>query len=199
MSDYSVKDLGFKAGSLKGISEKQITIHHDVHYAAYVKARNAISEKLRKIRESGEYESIRAVKQAESHNVSGMVLHEIYWDNLGGDGSQPKGDLLKQIESDFGSYANWEAEAKAIAMSTRGWALLVYDLDHKTLHNASVDYHDQGAWWNCVPIVAIDMWEHAFYLDQGPNKGDYLDAYFENLNWGRAEEKFAALSKLDWK
>jgi Fe-Mn family superoxide dismutase len=110
-----------------------------------------------------------------------MVLHELYFDCLGGKGGEPTGTLGEKIRDSFGSFDNWKKEFLGIARTARGWALLCL-FDGK-LRSYSVDYHDIGAVWGAKPILALDVWEHAFYLDYGPDKEKYLEAFFRNLDW----------------
>ncbi len=183
---FEVKPLKFDPKSLKGISEKQITFHHDRHYAGYVNGRNKILEKL----EKGETVCMRELKKKESHNASGQVLHEIYFSHLGGEGGEPSGKLLERIRKDFGSFEAWKKSFLECAGVARGWALLCYDWSDGKLHNYAVDFHDQGAVWSASPILALDLWEHAYYFDYGPEKQKYIEAFFENLDWKPVEEKF---------
>lgn len=191
---YKVKPLPFAYNALDGISEQQLKYHHDVHYAAYVRNRNKIEAQLAEMRRKGDFPNIRGLKLSESHNASGMVLHEVYWQTLGGKGGEPIGKLAEKIRQDFGSFEIWKKEFMAVANSARGWALLCYDLSDNRLHIYSVDFHDQGAVWGSIPIMALDVWEHAFYHDQGPNKGPYLEAFFRNVNWERISENFDKIS-----
>ncbi len=188
---HKIKPLKFNSNSLKGISEKQIKLHHDRHYASYVKGKNKIEAKL----SQGHLEGIRELKKAESHNASGMVLHETYFGHLGGKGREPKGKLMKKIKEDFGSYERWKKEFMVCAGAARGWALLCYDWSDHKLHNYLVDFHDEGAVWNAAPIMALDLWEHAYYLDYGPDKKKYIEAFFKNLDWKVVEEKFEKYTK----
>lgn len=183
---FKVKSLKFNPGSLKGISEKQITLHHDRHYASYVDGRNKIEETLKK----GELGHIRELKKNESHNASGQVLHEIYFGHLGGKGGQSSGKLMEKIKKDFGSFEKWKKEFLACAGAARGWVLLCYDWTDDRLHNYVVDFHDEGAVWNAAPIMAMDVWEHAYYIDYGPDKAEYIEAFFNNLDWKAVEEMF---------
>ena len=141
---YAVKPLPFAYNSLNGISEQQIKYHHDTHYAAYVNNLNKIEQQLAEMNSKGDFSAIRGLKLNESFNTSGMLLHEIYFDNLGGDGAIG-GQIEDKIKRDFGSFENWKAEFLGMARTARGWALLGY-LNGK-LHNYSVDYHDIGAIW----------------------------------------------------
>jgi Fe-Mn family superoxide dismutase len=188
---FEIKPLKFDPKNLKGISEKQITLHHDKHYAGYVKGRNNILEKLSK----GDFSCMRELKQGESHNASGQVLHELYFSHLGGDGGEPSGDLMEKIKEDFGSFEDWKKRFLATAGAARGWALLCYDWSDHKLHNYAVDFHDIGGVWSAAPILALDLWEHAFYLDFGPDKKKYIEAFFGNLNWEVVEEKFGRMTK----
>jgi len=184
---YSVKPLPFAYNALSGISEQQIKYHHDTHYAAYVNNLNKIEQQLTELRAKGDYSAIRGLKLNESFNTGGMVLHELYFDNLGGKGEEPAGELAEMIKRDFGSFENWKKEFIEIAKAARGWVLLCL-FDGK-LHNYSVDYHDVGAVWGARPVLALDVWEHAYYLDYGPDRAKYLEAFFKNLDWSKVADK----------
>jgi len=196
MEIHKVKPLPFAYNSLEGISEQQLKFHHDTHYIAYVNNRNKIEEQLDEMRKKGDFPNIRGLKLNESHNASGMILHEVYWDTLGGKGGDPKGKLAEKMKQDFGSIENWKKEFMAIASTGRGWVLLCFDLSDNRLHNYSVDFHDQGAVWGSIPVMALDLWEHAHYTDYGPNKAKYFEAFFKNINWERISENFEKISKL---
>ncbi|MBD3354910.1 superoxide dismutase [Candidatus Woesearchaeota archaeon] len=181
--------MPFNPDKLKGISKKQITYHFEKHYKGYVKGRNKIEKGLAK----GDIN--RGNKKGETHNASGQVLHETYFSHLGGKGGEPKGNLMKKIKEDFGSFAKWKKRFLACTKAARGWVLLCYDWKDHKLHNYAVDFHDQGAVWSASPILAIDLWEHAYYFDYGPDKSKYIEAFFNNLNWKPIEERFEKYNK----
>lgn len=108
MEIYKVKPLPFAYNALEGISEQQLKYHHDTHYAAYVTNRNKIEEQLDEMRKKGDFPNIRGLKLNESHNASGMILHEVYWDTLGEKGGEPKGKLAEKMKQDFDSIENWK-------------------------------------------------------------------------------------------
>jgi len=191
---HKVKPLPFAYNALDGISEQQLKYHHDVHYAAYVKNRNQIEDQLAEMRKKGDFSNIRGLRLNESHNASGMILHEVYWQTLGGKGGEPLGKLAEKIKQDFGSFEAWKKEFMAVANSARGWALLCYDLSDNRLHIYSVDFHDQGAVWGSIPVMALDVWEHAYYHDQGPNRGAYFEAFWKNVNWKKINENFEKIA-----
>ncbi len=188
---YTPIELKFKTDSLKGISEKQITTHYEKHYKSYVNGRNKIVDKLN----NKDYSCMRQTKKLQSHNTSGQVLHEIYFEHLGGSGGKPSGQLLEQINKDFGSYEEWKNEFIECAKVARGWVLLCYDWSDNRLHNYIVDFHDEGACWKATPIFALDVWEHAYYLDYANEKMKYVDAFFDNINWTPIEEKIKQFQK----
>jgi len=184
-----VKPLPYLYNSLNGISEQQLKYHHDIHYAGYVNNLNKIEQQLEEARTKGDFSAIRTLKLNESFNADGMMLHELYFDNLGGHGGQPNGELAEKIQQFFGSFDAWKKEFLAIARTARGWALLCFS-DGK-LKNYSVDYHDLGAVWSARPILALDVWEHAYYVDYGPDREKYLEAFFNNVHWGKVTEKLS--------
>lgn len=184
---YLVKHLPYSYSSLEGISEQQIKYHHDVHYAAYVSNLNKLEQEEAELISKGDFSAIRALKLNESFNTSGMILHELYFDNLGGSGGEPTGKLLDFINRDFGSFENWKKEFLGMASAGRGWVLLC--IFNGKLKNYLVDYHDLGAVWGAKPILALDLWEHAYYLDYGPDKTKYLQAFFKNIDWEKVNQK----------
>ena len=110
-------------------------------------------------------------------------------------GNKPEGELRERIEEEFGSYENWKKEFKQAASSASGWALLVYIPRLDELHNVAVDNHDEGAVWGAHPILAVDVWEHSYYYDYGPKRGNFLDNFFEVVDWEEAEEQYRELSE----
>jgi Fe-Mn family superoxide dismutase len=189
--DHTEESLPFDPGALQGISRQAVEWHQDSHYASYVKGRRAVEKRLAEMREKGDFSEIRGLKLSESHNASGQILHELYFAVLGGDGEIDE-DLAihERIVEDFGSVANWLAEFKAVAMTARGWAITCWDPSDGRLHVYLVDGHDQGAVWGTQPLVALDVWEHAYYFDHGPNRAAYIEAFLQNLNWKAVDELY---------
>jgi Fe-Mn family superoxide dismutase len=123
----------------------------------------------------------------------------VYWEVLGGDGDPKKGsDVLAVIERDFGGFDAWKADFKAASVSAKlsGWGLLVYDgLGSQRLLNVLVDEHHYGAIWGGVPLVACDVFEHAYYHKDGPGRAKYIDNFLAGLHWGRVNERFKKYCK----
>ena len=189
--EHTEKPLPFDPAALDGMSRQGIEWHHDTYYAAYVKGRNAVEKRLAEMREKDDFNDIRGVKLSESHNASGQILHEIYHAILGGDGEIGEELAIHdQIVEDFGSFESWVAEFKAVAGAARGWAVTCYDPSDGRVHVYLVDGHDQGAVWGAQPIMAIDVWEHAYYFDRGPNRAAYIESFLQNLNWKAVDEYY---------
>jgi Fe-Mn family superoxide dismutase len=167
------------------ISEQVLTWHHDTHHQGYVNGLDSAEETLAENRESGEYDGTTAALRSVSHNGSGHYLHTMFWQNMSPNGGgEPDGDLRERIEADFGSYEAWKAAfEQAASWSAGGWALLVYDPVAKQLRNLAVQKHNDGALWGSHPIMALDVWEHSYYYDYGPDRGSFVDAFFEVVDW----------------
>ena len=167
-----------------GISLKSVKEHEKL-YQGYVKKTNEIQEKIKdadKSEANAVYSYIGELKREEAFAVNGMKLHESFFPLLGGDG-EPRGAVLSMIEKDFGSYDAWKEDFIATGLSSRGWAILAYDWKDHSLHNYGMDAQNVGAVWNASPLVAMDMYEHAFFMDHGTNKKAYIESFFKTLNW----------------
>ncbi len=183
--NHSVKPLGF--GTLKGISEKTNQIHHGKLYTGYVNKRNEIELALSvadKSKANATHSEFGELKRQETFAANGQILHEIFFGILGGDGV-PNSNVLKMIERDFGSFENWKAEFIACGMSARGWAILAFDPSDGRLHNYTGDAHNQGGVWGAIPLIALDVYEHAYFIDFGSDRKAYIESYFSNLDWGK--------------
>lgn len=193
---HRLRPLPFDYSALEGaVSAETVRWHHDVHQKGYVEKRNEIEEKLKAFdltRASPNYSDWGELKRKETFNASGIVLHEIYWDSLGGSGGRPQGALLEALESDFGSHDKWKDDFVATAKAALGWAVLAYDPSDGKLHDYLVDYHHHGAVWGAVPLLAIDVWEHAYYKDRGPDRAAYIAAFLARLDWARVEARYDA-------
>ncbi|WP_049971081.1 superoxide dismutase [Haladaptatus cibarius] len=173
------------------ISEQVLEWHHDTHHQGYVNGLNSAEETLAENRESGDYSSTAGALGNITHNGCGHYLHTLFWDNMDENGGgEPEGDLADRIAEDFGSYEGWKGEFKAAASAAGGWALLVYDPVAKQLRNVKVGKHDQGALWGSHPILALDVWEHSYYYDYGPDRGDFIDNFFEVVDWDEVADQY---------
>lgn len=184
MPKYEIKPLPFKADGLQGISDKT-ALTHDKLYQAYVKKKDQIQEELLTVdlnSANQTYSQLRALKDAETFAVNGAYLHEIYFSGLGGNG-QPTGELINQINKDFGSMEKFLAELRACSMAARGWTILTWDTFEERLRIYNGDAHNQGGVWGALPIMTVDVYEHAYFMDFSSDRSAYLEALFNNINW----------------
>lgn len=184
--------------SMKGISKKTVEDHLKL-YAGYVAKYNEISEKLKALTDDDYakanqvFSNIRSLKTELSFAWGGVVNHEIYFGHLGGSGGTASGSLLAQIEKDFGSFEDYKKDLKASALSARGWVWTVWSPREKKLINHIGDSQNTYALWETTPILALDTYEHAYFVDYGVNRGQYVEAFFENMDWKAVEQKFDQL------
>lgn len=171
--------------------------HYNKHHKGYVDKLNEIEQQLKsadKSKAHANYAEWTELKRQESFNHAGMVLHDVFWDNLGGDGDISKAsDIKAAIEKEFGSFDAWKEDfiATSFGAKNSGWGLLVVDtLVGNKLRNVQVDFHNFGAFWGARPIVACDVFEHAYYHKDGPDRKSYIKNFVDNLHWGRIEKLF---------
>ena len=170
---------------LEGISREAVEAHYKL-YEGYVGKRNEILAKLADVDlEAGNqvYSEIRALKVDLSFAIGGVKNHEIYFEHLGGEGGDPGGPIGDLIERDFGSAADWRADLKATGMGGRGWAWTAYDWDEGRLYNYVGDAQNTFPIWNATPLVALDVYEHAYFIDFQTDRASYIEAFFANLDW----------------
>ena len=170
---------------LEGISRITIEAHYRL-YQGYVAKRNEILAKLATVdlaTANQVYSDVRALKVDLTFAIGGIKNHEVYFDHLGGPGGDPSGAALGLIERDFGSIDNWRLDMKATGMAARGWAWTAYDWDERRLFNYVGDAQNTFPVWNATPLVALDVYEHAYFLDYQTDRATYIDAFFANLDW----------------
>ena len=183
--EITARELKPSLFELDGISRAAVEAHYRL-YEGYVNKRNEILGKLDGIDLSAAnqvYSEIRALKTDLSFAIGGIKNHEIYFENLGGGGGEPDGAIGDLIKRDFGSAAEWRADLKASGMAGRGWAWTAYDWDEGRLFNYVGDTQNTYPIWNATPLVALDVYEHAYFLDYQTDRASYIDAFFDNLDW----------------
>jgi superoxide dismutase, Fe-Mn family len=170
---------------LDGISRQTIEAHYKL-YQGYVAKRNEILGKLAEV-DTGSanqvYSDLRALKVDLTFAIGGIKNHEIYFEHLGGDGGDPEGPIGTLIRRDFGSIDAWRTDLKASGMAGRGWAWTAYDWDEGRLFNYVGDAQNTFPIWNATPLVALDVYEHAYFLDYQTDRAAYIDAFLANLDW----------------
>jgi Fe-Mn family superoxide dismutase len=170
---------------LDGISRESVEAHYKL-YEGYVNKRNEILTKLDGVDLASAnqvYSELRALKVDLTFAVGGIKNHEIYFEHLGGDGGDPDDAFRQLVERDFGSVQAWREDLKATGMAGRGWAWTAYDWDEGRLFNYLGDAQNTYPIWNATPLVALDVYEHAYFLDYRTDRSSYIDAFFDNLDW----------------
>jgi len=170
---------------LDGISARTMTEHYKL-YQGYVNKYNEIVGKLEGVDRAPAnqvFSDLRSLKIDLTFAIGGVKNHELYFGHLGGKGGEPPSEIRRQIEKDFGSVEAWWKDLKATGMASRGWAWTAWDRDWNYLFNYAGDAQNSYPVWNAAPIVALDVYEHAYYLDYGTARASYIDAFLKNLSW----------------
>ena len=188
--EIAARELKPELLEMDGISRASVEAHYKL-YQGYVAKRNEILAKLADVDLSTAnqvYSDVRALKIDLSFAIGGVKNHEIYFEHLGGGGGDPTGPIASLIERDFGSVEAWRADLKATGMGGRGWAWTAYDWDEGRLFNYVGDTQNTFPIWNATPLVALDVYEHAYFLDYRTDRAAYIDAFFDNLDWGTVND-----------
>jgi Fe-Mn family superoxide dismutase len=179
-------------GKIKGLSENQLRAHFTL-YQGYVKKLNEVEQKLGTVDKSApnySFNEYSELKRREPVPYNGTFLHEAYFDNLGGEGTSPPDYLKKALVAAFGSWDAYIADLKAAAASAHGWVLTCYGYCDQKMRNVLVSSeHHVGLMVDTQLVVAIDCWEHAYFMDYGTKKPDYVQAVLNSLNWKTIEER----------
>jgi Fe-Mn family superoxide dismutase len=190
------KDLTPKAFAsireLKGISKRTQEEHYEL-YKGYVAKTNEIQKKLDSVDRSTAnqiYSDLRSLRIDLSFAIGGVKNHELYFGHLGGNGGTPGPKVAERIGRDYPSYDAWLADFKACGLAARGWVWLAYDHDLEMLTTVVGDAQNTFPLWNATPILALDVYEHAYWLDYGRARAKYIEAFFDNLDWSVVERNF---------
>ncbi len=201
MSKYVLPDLQYDYGALEPhISGKIMELHHDKHHAAYVKGANTALEKLDEAREKEDFTRVAAVEKALAFNLSGHVLHSLFWQNLTPKADdRPAGDLAEALRKDFGSFEKLKKQMNEVAATIMGsgWAALVWEPIAGRLLTTQIYDHQSNLAQSGIPIMVIDAWEHAFYLQYQNRKTEYFDAIWNCWNWEDVADRFEAARAVD--
>ena len=195
---HEPKPLPFDAAKLKGISEKLIRSHHENNYTSAVKALNTVEQHLAGFMANKDMPAYMYgdLKREELFRTGSVVLHEQYFANLGGDG-KPSGNALAAITRNWGSYEAWEAEFKRIGNALgggSGWTVFGYNQHTKQFHNYWSADHSSNAPFT-IPILVLDMYEHAYQMDYGAAAAKYVDAFMTNVNWDEVNRRIEGLKQ----
>ena len=196
MSQYALPDLPYDYAALEPvISGRLLELHHSKHHQAYVTGVNTTVEKLAEAREQESFAALGTLEKNLAFHLGGHVNHSVFWPNMSPDGGdKPDGELGSAIDEYFGSFDKFSAQfsANANAIQGSGWSMLVYDALGARLNIVQLFDQQGNLPLAQIPILLLDMWEHAFYLQYRNVKADYVTAWWNVVNWADAEARYAA-------
>jgi Fe-Mn family superoxide dismutase len=199
---YTLPPLPYDYAELEPhIDAETMKLHHDVHHALYVKGANAALAELERIRRTGgeEYNRIRAATDTLTFNLAGHALHTIFWGNMrreGADAPPADSPIAALIRRDFGSIDKWREHFSWAAMQVQGggWGVLAYEPLARRLIVLSAEKHQNLGAWGAVPLLVVDVWEHAYYLKYQNRRASYLKAFMNVIDWQNVDQRLAAAS-----
>jgi superoxide dismutase, Fe-Mn family len=196
MPVYSLPDLPYDPAALEPhLSADILALHHGKHHAAYVNGANATLEKLEAARAAGDYSAIVGLEKTLAFNVSGHVLHAVYWQNMSPDGGdKPTGELAAAIDDQFGSFDAFKAQLTnaTVTVQGSGWGTLVWEPLGQRLLVTQVYDHQSNLAQDSRNLLVIDAWEHAYYLQYKNVRADYVDAFWNVVAWDDVARRFVA-------
>ncbi len=195
---YTAKDFSsLTSKNMKGLSSNQIEQHLKL-YKGYVSKVNEIEDQLKQAEQAGAnptYSAFRELLVEQSYALNGTIYHEFYFGNLGGKGGEPEGNLRQAVEERFGNLGKFMDYLKAAGKSMRGWVILGYNTRAGHIHCYGLDMHNLWVPASVIPLMVLDVYEHAYMIDYGINRASYLDAFFSNLNWKTVSNRFTVAIK----
>ncbi|HEY8151349.1 MAG TPA: superoxide dismutase [Vicinamibacteria bacterium] len=201
MMAYILPDLDYDYGALEPhISGQIMQLHHDKHHAAYVKKANETLEQLDEARNKSDFTRIAGLEKSLAFNLSGHVLHSLFWRNLmPKGGGRPQGELAQALVRDFGSFEGFQKQINEVSgtIMGSGWGALVYEPMAGRLLTSQIYDHQSNLAQAGVPLLVIDAWEHAYYLQYKTEKAKFFEAVWNLWNWDDVSQRYAAARKMN--
>ncbi len=190
---YNMKPNIYDLNSIKGMSMKQLNEHYKL-YVGYVNKLNEIWNTpyipSNYTESNATYSKMRSLKLGETYSLNGVKLHQLYFQNMTGGNNIPHGPVYNAIIEEFDSFNNFISYLTNVGLSMRGWAILTIDSIDNKLHIIGSDLHDTGAVWLSCPVLVMDLYEHAYFMDFGTDKAKYISTFIENINWQVLNDRF---------
>jgi len=187
VATYTLPDLPYDYGALeRAMTGEILELHHDKHHATYVKAANDTLDQLAEARDKGQLDGLVGLEKTLAFNLSGHVLHSIFWNNLSPEGGgRPDGDLASAIDSDFGSFDAFKEQLSTATTTVQGsgWGVLAWEPVGGRLTIQQVYDHHGNVGQGSVPLLVFDAWEHAYYLQYKNVRPDYVEKLWDVVNW----------------
>ncbi|MFO8082248.1 MAG: superoxide dismutase [Armatimonadota bacterium] len=175
------------------LGEQTLRTHHDRHHQGYVDGLNEAEEKVEAARQAGDFSAIRSICDALAFNYSGHLFHSIYWQCMSpGGGGEPEGALMEQIQNDYEDFATFKKQflAATDAVQASGWGVLAWQPQGRKLVVLQAEKHQNLAEWGAVPVMVLDVWEHAYYLDYQNERSRFTEGFFDVVNWDFVSRRF---------
>jgi Fe-Mn family superoxide dismutase len=197
---YTLPELPYDYSALEPhISGQIIELHHDKHHNTYVQGANTTVEKLAAARDADDFGAIVGLEKTLAFNLSGHVLHSIYWTNMAPDGGgSPDGGLADALEAEFGSFDKFKSQLTQATATVQGsgWGALAWDPLGQRLLIEQIYDHQGNIGQGAIPLLVIDIWEHAFYLQYKNVKADYVTAFWNLVNWANVASRYETAKGL---
>jgi Fe-Mn family superoxide dismutase len=202
VGEHTLPDLPYSYDALEPyIDEQTMRLHHDKHHG-YVDGLNSAEKDLAEARESGNFDDIRHYERLVAFHGAGHFNHSIFWNNLcpAEDSETPSGDLADRIEHDFGSFENFKDQfsAAANAVEGSGWGMLVWLPGGEHLTTLGVENHQKQLVGTAIPVLVLDVWEHAYYLKYQNERGEYVENFWNIVDWDNVAENLGNAQDYDF-
>lgn len=195
MAEFTLPDLPYDYAALEPhISARIMELHHDKHHATYVKGANTALEQLAEARDKGDFGAINKLEKDLAFNLGGHVNHSVFWTNLSPEGGEPEGSIKDALDEQFGGLDKFQAQFTAVALGVQGsgWAVLGYDQTAGNLTTFQLFDQQGNIPFGVTPLLQLDVWEHAYYLDYQNVRADYIKAFWNIVNWQNVAERLDA-------
>lgn len=179
------------------LSAEQLTPHYSAHYGGALRGYIAADEKLQSSMVTAttiDSSAYGAIQRARANKANSVILHELYFEGMIPKEDSPKAEIRLAIDKRFGSINKWATDFQVCAKSASGWAVLAYDSVNGKLYNLVCDKHASGLLWMATPLVVLDVYEHAYYVDYKNNKTEYIDKFMSHINWDEVNRRYKAVS-----
>ncbi|MBD5637680.1 superoxide dismutase [Clostridium botulinum] len=184
---HTLPNLNYDYNALEPhYDEKTLKIHHDIHHKAYVDGLNKAEQRLQEARESGDFTLIKHWEKEIAFHGSGHILHTLFWENMTPNGKlNPEGSVIERIKQDFGDYEKFKKQftEAAIAVEGSGWTILAWNPMFQKLVILQAEKHQNLTQWGVVPLLILDLWEHAYYLKYQNRRAEFVNAWWNIVNW----------------
>jgi Fe-Mn family superoxide dismutase len=195
---YELPPLPYGYNALEPYYDEQtVRLHHDKHHAAYVAGLNKAEDELGSARAKGDYALVKHWERELAFHGSGHALHTLFWENMAAGGGSPEGELAARIVQDFGSLEAFKAQftAAAVAVEGSGWCLLAWVPAFGKLSLLQVEKHQDLTVWGAVPLLIVDVWEHAYYLKYQNRRAEWIGQWWNIVNWADVAHRYARLAR----